>query len=464
MDGQMGQISKIKTQNIVSSRRVRGKQCSPLTLCLLVVYSLKESIMSTVEELTEQLRRLRLEIREADARAERAAARAERTEQAQQGEYFATIDEIWPNPGWRDLRESTWAECSVRVSRTDPPRFNVRRLQGDIRPPQEFRNAYDGAVNTGTHLGDSVTTVNDSLLPVDVFGKPRVAADKAHLLPKARGDAVTWIYPGCAVLGIPLEPFQKNVAEKAVLGCVGQDVKFPGIRNLLCNLLRLSNQGPCFDANPNVLIFPICTLDEAKDWKGQAYDALVVCSGSTEATRIGMNAVPVSTAATATVREINVAVGLASELCEFLARSVLEKEVAEVQKYQKSNEEKDKAADFFGAKKIKLPSALRELHAKPVFKVSFTGHSGPRNDRDHTAPDPMLTGFKSSNNWLRRHAGFRMVAATEPEEFEELSEDGQRNLAAYIKYAAAEDRKLQEAEILNPSGLEGGFRTVEFIS
>ena len=298
----------------------------------------------------------------------------------------------------------------------------------------------NGALLDASAVAESITTVNDILIPIDICGKTIVAAEKAHLLPKARDDAITWQYPGCAVLGLDIETsVGTGVAEKAVLGCTDSTKepakKYPGIRNLLCNIVRMSNQGPLFDQNPHVLIFPIYDLNEAKTWAGQGYEAIVVCASAEVAQRIGMTNVDLDDTDSASVADINKAVNLASEVCQFLAHSVLEKPEEDVNECQHAGGFQAHKT-FREEKKIAVPFDLSSVLEKPVFKISFVGHDDS-SQGGHPAPDPMLLAFKSGNNWCRIHSGFRMVAGPEPEEVDHLSEEGRQNLVDYMAWQAS---------------------------
>ena len=44
----------------------------------------------------------------------------------------------------------------------------------------------------------------------------------------------------CAVLGLDLSAVNSNAVTKAVLGFNDTERKYPGIRNLLCNIIRMS--------------------------------------------------------------------------------------------------------------------------------------------------------------------------------------------------------------------------------
>ena len=376
------------------------------------------------------------------------------------GNYFATILEVWnPDSVGSSIKAlDDWDSCKDMVCRHRAPVFDRRRLEHDNREPKEFVNAMNGALLDASAVAESITTVNDSLIPIDIFGNTILAAEKAHLLPKARDDAITWQYPGCAVLGLDIKKsVGTGVAEKAVLGCTDSTKnpaqKYPGIRNLLCNIVRMSNQGSLFDQHPHVLIFPIYDLEEAKNWAGQGYEAIVVCASSAVAQRIGMTNVALRDTDSASVTEINKAVNLASAVCQFLAYSVLEKTEEDVNKYQHAGDLQAHKT-FRKEKKIAVPFNLSSVLEKPVFKISFVGHDDSSQD-GHPAPDPMLLAFKSGNNWCRIYAGFRMVAGAEPEELDDLSEQGRQNLQNYVAWQAAREKSLRHNDIMDRFGHEG---------
>ena len=224
-----------------------------------------------------------------------------------QGKYFATVNEVWPQKqvSTKKIKLDNWDTCRTKVVRLRAPNFNRLQLRGDHREPKEFVHTYNGAMDASTKVADSITTVNDDLIPVDIFGHISVAAEKAHLLPKARGDAITWNYPGCAVLGLDVETnVDTDVIRKALLGCKDSQRKYPGIRNLLCNIVRMSNQGHLFDRNPYVFVFLICSLDWVKTWAGQGYDTIVLCESAGASREIGMTSVTLETAMTATLDDL----------------------------------------------------------------------------------------------------------------------------------------------------------------
>jgi hypothetical protein len=222
----------------------------------------------------------------------------------------------------------------------------------------------------------------------------------------------------------------------------------------------MSDQGPMFDKNPHVFIFPILDINTTRGWAGEGYDAIVVCASADAALRIGMMNVRMADAASASLSEINEAVGLASAVCQFLACSVLQKKESDVEKYQQASD-LGAYARFRTEKKIDVPFVLSDLPKKPVFKVSFVGHDvrtavGSR----HPAPDPMLLAFKSCNNWCRKYAGFKMVAGAEPvDEDDDLSEEGRKNLQDYVAWQVGREKNRQHEDIMNRFGREGAVNT-----
>jgi hypothetical protein len=391
----------------------------------------------------------------------------------QLGIYFATIDEVWQVQQWEaacnaPVELDNWDNCKAAVCRRSPPDFVRLQLPtGDTRNPREFVFTAAGALLRKTTVinaaDDSVTTVHDNLIPVDIFGQGWMGADKSHLLPKAREDAITWNYPACAVLGLDIVSYVKNTntVQKAILGCFdkqqqGPWSKIPGIRNLLGNIIRMSHQRFHYDQYPNVVIFPIYDLEATRAWAGEGYEAIVVCASANVAESIGMLSVFQDRAESASLTEINTAVNLASTICQFLAYSVLQKSASQVNKYQHNGDEVGFHKRFREEKRIKVPFALSELPPKPVFKVSFHGHGDlTQVGIQHPAPDPMLLAFRSCNNWCRKYVGFRMVAAADPEEVnDDLSEEGQQNLHDFLAWQADEEKRRDHDDIMNRFGGE----------
>mmetsp|Transcript_13240 Transcript_13240/g.19471 ORF Transcript_13240/g.19471 Transcript_13240/m.19471 type:complete len:146 (-) Transcript_13240:351-788(-) len=84
--------------------------------------------------------------------------------------YFFSIGDIqiqWKNP----LNENDWNTFSSTVCRENIPDFERVRKQRDPRNPREFVAAREGAMNPQTSKGNTQSTVNDDLIPVDLFGR-----------------------------------------------------------------------------------------------------------------------------------------------------------------------------------------------------------------------------------------------------------------------------------------------------
>ena len=375
------------------------------------------------------------------------------------GNYFAILGDL--NQREVQIDTTEWGALQAEVCRENPPDFERIWLMEDDRNHREFLHSYQGARLGDTVELESMTTVSDALIPVDIFGEQIIATDKAHLLPKSRRDAITWDYPACAVLGLSMSPVNETITRKAVLGCYNPksnpSTRYPGIRNFLCNILRMSNQGPLFDTSPCVVILPVGGVQFAKEWTGQGYDAIVLCDSALDAKRIGMASPKLIKSKSANPSELEDALDFASKICRFLAHSVLQKSEEEVNRYQDERGVQN-YAKFRSEQKIILPQLGSS--DKPACKISFAGHD-TRSEGGHPAPDPMLLAFKSCNNWCRKHAGFRMVAGSEPEESDDdLSEEGRQILNNYLSWEHAELKRRQHDEIMEMFGGEASIAVV----
>lgn len=98
--------------------------------------------------------------------------------------------------------------------------------------------------------------------------------DEAHLCPKTNTGmkTSTWIYVASAVLGMERETANDRVRlEKALCGSCepGGDVaSLTGLNRSPFNMLLFGNQGIWFDRNPSVLVLPVKSPSQARDWDG----------------------------------------------------------------------------------------------------------------------------------------------------------------------------------------------------
>ena len=381
------------------------------------------------------------------------------------GDYFASIRDI--EIQLVHLNHADWNRFYPTICRSNAPNFERNQRPRDWRNPREFVASRQGAIDSQTSIGNTQSTVNDDLLPVDIFGRSdpnppqngraTEGTDKAHLLPKERGEALTWNYPAVAILGLEMANVRHESTSKAILGSYKRQqqgenetlVRFPGIRNLLCNIVRMTNQQSLFDQNSRVFIFPALDLDGMRDWQGTGYDAIVLCEDGWIAGQIGMTRVSLSDAKKATLQNLVDAMSTASLVCKFLAHSILQKSEAEVNQYQKSLAERQAHASFRKHRQVPELRGLLSNNFKPICKVSFEAH-GSVNQRFHPAPDPMLLSFKSCDNVLRKFLGFRTIAGTEPLDLDDdISEEGLQNLQAYLEFQNQEETSFRHEEIMN---------------
>ena len=119
-------------------------------------------------------------------------------------------------------------------------------------------------------------------LRMDIFGELSPAAHSAHLLPHAPVCASYWYPVIFWVLSIHAEEetLTWDIMQKCIHGTnkTGTNTKIPsvGIKHFPTNRIRLISQGTYLDTYPCVIIVPIMTLKEVKEWQGKGYSAIVL--------------------------------------------------------------------------------------------------------------------------------------------------------------------------------------------
>ena len=236
-----------------------------------------------------------------------------------------------------------------------------------------------------------------------------------------------------------------------------------GLKHMICNKIRLAGQWLYFDTYPCVLIVPILTLKQAKEWNGQGYHAIfMISTGNIGVTlqRVASTVQMQDLGDVASKPEIAVAQGLLSATIKGLAYALTERS-DERQKWvadltdEKSKELlyelQEEAITFTGEKSIPIPTERQEEEKqKPVRKITFAPAFGPFGGVGHPAPDPLLLVVKAALNWCMFH-GEKLMPATKDDDSDlDMSESS--SLAAIQKLMAKQQRMKnarQDQEILN---------------
>ena len=321
--------------------------------------------------------------------------------------------------------------------------------------------------------------------PTDIFGNKKVG-QVAHLIPSSPRDATLYADVAFCVLGGPGNPDWRT-RQRMIHGSKGVNGRHAhtGIKHSVPNKIRLLQQELYFDGPHNVFIVPVLTLDQAKRWRGGAYDAVVMVGHSENhslgevCTGIRMVKPPNADRVEPATFEERYCIANRGQVV--IARQLLEDVLlgmADSLIYYLNDPEvrggdlTDKQAEvlhnlggdlLFGGQ-VWLPKANDgEIANDGEFRVRlvrFETHI-PRDIPadgapylNHPAPDPLLLAFRAGVAWSSRH-GQKMLAAVEPQD-----EDDDLSDMAYDQYLAdyADAIRAKDPESL-ARGLhqEGGY-------
>jgi hypothetical protein len=213
----------------------------------------------------------------------------------------------------------------------------------------------------------------------------------------------------------------------------GSDVqKWTGINRSPFNLLLFANQRTWFDQKPGVIVLPVMTLTQARDWDGGSYEVLILCNASTRVATAAEMAVSILLTSTdealvqhASPTDISSAVSLlsavvkASAFClenlpgpsDTKARqlwSEYQESLETARSVARTGREDGPSLDAH----VLVPSVVSNIPVgKFVVKVDLA-HNMTTPGLTPAYPDPMLLVYKSSVNWTRMF-GFRLIAEAE---------------------------------------------------
>jgi len=237
-----------------------------------------------------------------------------------------------------------------------------------------------------------------------------------------------------------------------------------GLKHMICNKIRLPGQCEHFDRDPRLLIVPILSLQQAKQWNGQGYHALFMISTGNKEPGKGRPLEDVAAdvhlqhlGEVASTPEIALAQGLLSATIKGLAYALIkksgEKEPWVTRLSEDSRETLQTIRDQFtvvtGKKAILVPTQRQE-NKKDVRKVTFAPAFASPGKAGHPAPDPLLLAVKAAVNWSKFH-GQQLMAGGEDDE-SDSDMVSEHSLIAMEKYLALQEHYEQatrEKEIMN---------------
>ena len=258
-------------------------------------------------------------------------------------------------------------------------------------------------------------------------------AQSAYLMPHSPACAATWFAFVPWVLATS-ETFENKEKWNYWSECIHgfnketnggeQREKHVGIKHFPTN--RISLQGPkdIYDDNPCLLIVPILTVGQVKDWKGEGYEAIVLAgkwpideAAKTEAAEVyQMIGAAGGTLLFANPAECKTACDLLEEMVRCVCKSLrppiaadfLDKAMENLSETPSSKQTMNSLPSLQELTEIDVPDCTG-TNIK-VRKIAFAHRNGPihsmtqENDTvvKHPAPDPVLLCGKATCNWLKR--------------------------------------------------------------
>lgn len=209
-------------------------------------------------------------------------------------EYFATTCCVLKSVVKRTSPER-WSDMHREPTRDNPLAINVRRKNARapvLDPYSVTRSALQADNNDGVASSLSTRTDSDNstaskaaIWNCDMFGRKifnSKLARIAHILPAGRIEHEEWFGVAGAIVGLN----EKSSVEQKLMALRGVKKKQEttteeevekkptrvhqsGYLHSVTNKLRLQGQGGVVDGSqPKMLIVPLMTLKEAKDWRG----------------------------------------------------------------------------------------------------------------------------------------------------------------------------------------------------
>lgn len=368
------------------------------------------------------------------------------------GTYYATISGLWgvesAEPFTNEVHKSTLHRTAIttgldvcrHVSVGQRETINPYRLteahmhdQNYVAKPLPSRTSHSSA------------ETKSLIWPVNITNTSRLG-DIAHILPAAPGDANTWWFTAPWVIGVN-DRRQWNSWDarmRAIHGYTSGTSReeHTGIKHMITNKARVPYQRQFWDNNPCLLVIPILTPQQVKEWDGGGYNAIQVidqwegqaledvATGTQHDKRKGARIM-------ATGEEIETA----RFLLAFFLRSIL---TAKQTKPRGAPREID--SNLYSGTEITIPSNCL-LRNPSVRMIYFTGQAWD-DPNLHPAPDPALLTTKAAVIFSTRH-NQRLAAGGETEDDDEnWTELDEQAAEEYLDWRQEAIRARMDSDLL----------------
>jgi hypothetical protein len=362
-------------------------------------------------------------------RADAATQRADLEEQLGSGKYYSPIERVWIGVPVACNNARMFEE----MRREKTPNQKERRQVGNAN---SYTVTLEEATPSRLHQaagGDGSANTQDDrqeMWPVNLFGRRSAYAGIVYLIPVSYERASMYSDVARCVLALG------DDAPQDILQCIhgslndeGTRIHGTGIKHSPGNKIRFPGNAVYFENLPCVVIVPIMSLQQIRDWNFEGYQAIVLAGSYNDATvaEVCEGIQMTKSGPLATQEEIDLASESLAQVVQGLAYSL---DHRQDQRQENSLElaMQDLLASFrtglqtSDGRKAVVPmkSGIANLR---VLKVTFQEHTAARGRRraGHVAPDPLLLITKSAINWSMLNGQQLLAIGERPEE--EIDED-----------------------------------------
>jgi len=345
------------------------------------------------------------------------------------GRVYAPLNDFWTI---EDCTISNVGGAWAKFRRTWTPNM-VARAAGDELYTATVSASKDESkvpvVADSTRSESCGTEIKNKIWPCDFAGNPSAGtrtAQVSHLLPAAKQVHEQWLDIAAAVLGLP----ENSSIDVKLKGLRGSETgsrsrdNYTGVVHFTTNKVLMESRlwdGP----NPEFLLIPCLSIEEAKAWNGGAYTAIAVA---------GLPLWGENATQRRDVSDVYVKVGLAREQLYESRSFAAPEQIAVAQQLLRNtmmgladyihnvsaspNSGLPEAVkSYFHAmrrdrdwEKIPLPASQQDpSSAKALEKVCLVSFKSHRDETGHPAPDPLLLGMKAAVVWSHL-SNFRLIA------------------------------------------------------
>ena len=371
------------------------------------------------------------------------------------GKYFGFLDVYWKteavpvashhtyqNIQWSNYQRTKEEACKIQVRCWINKEINSNTPYEDTRAgamDKKFDIVSSDRSRT-SQSNQNEREIRNSVWPVDIFGNKATRQHIAHLLPAGCTFHKEWMPVAAVILGMDHQESSSDQLKKAVRGFKPQGAKNKvpgsGVVHFVSNKLRMNSQGHVFDGGEAFgLLIPTLSLSEAKEWNGEAYNALFVMGkpsdgqGSQTCTPTWYNDVQLNTETVmlgAAVRDATSGEIEDARMTLIHAVLALRNMIANLgdEKLKslniKNSDGLKEAQGFAQQEECVLPQVLEAREdRKPLCLVRF----GKVEETDkHPPPDPLLLAYKAACVWGTMTKKRLLANGEEPDLYPDMTE------------------------------------------